>query len=83
VAQFLIARTAEQGSRNLIWAAIATPSVPRDKEDGEGIRLLKGAYIANSQVEECSDYALSAEGKAMRERILVCVRLTVVSFCVT
>jgi retinol dehydrogenase 12 len=69
--ELLLARSCEEGSRHVIWASIGTPSSTRDKEDGEGIRLLKGAYIAHCQVEECSDYALSEEGKAVRERIWV------------
>jgi len=72
IGQFLLAAcSSEVGSRHLVWAAIGTPSGTRAKEDGEDIRLLKGAYIANVGVEECSNYPLSEEGKAVRERIWV------------
>jgi retinol dehydrogenase 12 len=70
LATFLVGRSSEEGSRELIWAVICAPSGARDEEDEEDIHLLKGVYIANARVEECSDYALSEEGKVMREMSL-------------
>jgi len=69
ISEFLFARSCEEGSRSLIWAAIGTPSGTRDKEDGESVRLLQGEYIAHAQILGCSSYASSEEGKAVGERI--------------
>jgi NAD(P)-dependent dehydrogenase (short-subunit alcohol dehydrogenase family) len=71
ISEFLFARSCEEGSRSLIWAAIGTPSSTRDKEDGESVRLLQGEYIAHAQILGCSSYASSEEGKAVGERIWV------------
>ena len=71
IGEVLFAKNCEQGSRNLIWAAIGVPSTPRGKEDNEGVNLLRGAYIVHAQVKECSDYALSEEGRAVCERFWV------------
>ncbi|KIJ52357.1 hypothetical protein M422DRAFT_64871 [Sphaerobolus stellatus SS14] len=56
----IMARTTEEGSRTLVWAALACP-------DG-GIPL-HGHYTATCRVEEESDYSLSEEGKVVRERV--------------
>ncbi|KAI0049948.1 hypothetical protein FA95DRAFT_760809 [Auriscalpium vulgare] len=58
--QFLVARTAEMGSRVLVWAALGG----RNRE-----RELNGAYIASGAVYEPSDFVLSDEGLQMQKRI--------------
>lgn len=72
IATFLAAKSCEKGSRNLVWAAVGTPTTEKGKEDGDGLSSLRGAYVSHAQVEECSDYALSDEGKAVGKRIWVC-----------
>ncbi|KAF4610727.1 hypothetical protein D9613_006657 [Agrocybe pediades] len=53
-----IARTAEEGSRQLIWAALGG----KDKEDE-----LKGAYVSAENIMEPSDFVISEEGKHAQE----------------
>ncbi|KAJ6590425.1 hypothetical protein DFH09DRAFT_1139361 [Mycena vulgaris] len=56
----LLAFTAEEGSRNLVWAALAHQADP-DK--------LRGEYVAVSHVQEVSDFVLSAQGAKLQDRI--------------
>ncbi|KAA1476834.1 short-chain dehydrogenase [Dentipellis sp. KUC8613] len=59
--QFVM-RTPEQGSRQLIWAALGG----RDRED-----VLRGAYVSDHGVEEPSDFLLGEQGVKDQKRILV------------
>ena len=52
--KILLARTTEQGSRQLIWASIGGK---------DNIDQLHGAYISSMQVKEPSDFVVSDEGK--------------------
>ncbi|KAG2341101.1 NAD(P)-binding protein [Suillus weaverae] len=54
----LCARTSEMGSRNLVYAALAT-----NAQD------LHGKYMSSCEVVEECDYLLSAEGKVFSERL--------------
>ncbi|KAJ8703432.1 hypothetical protein PTI98_002054 [Pleurotus ostreatus] len=54
----LVARPAEEGARQIIWGAIATP----DESQG-GVNSLRGAYVSSSHVMEPSDFVVSAKGK--------------------
>ncbi|KAF9050575.1 short-chain dehydrogenase [Panaeolus papilionaceus] len=56
----LLARTAEEGSRQLVWAALGSP------EDTESLR---GAYISSMKVCESSDFAISEESRAVHDKI--------------
>ncbi|KAJ6597642.1 hypothetical protein DFH09DRAFT_904046 [Mycena vulgaris] len=56
----LLAFTAEEGSRNLVWAALAHQADP-DK--------LRGEYVAVSHVQEVGDFVLSAQGTTLQDRI--------------
>ncbi|KAG6856448.1 hypothetical protein H0H87_004413 [Tephrocybe sp. NHM501043] len=47
--QKVVARTSEQGSRQLIYAAV---------EGQDNLDQLRGAYISNTRVSEASDYAI-------------------------
>jgi len=58
----LIARTTEEGSRQLVWAAIG--GAGREFE-------LRGGYVSMANLEEVSDYALSDEGAVVQTRIWV------------
>jgi len=53
-----LAWTSEQGSRQLVYAAIGG----RDDED-----RMKGAYVSHAAVVEPSDFVISEEGKAMQD----------------
>jgi retinol dehydrogenase 12 len=55
----LLARTTEEGSRQLVWAAIG--GVGREFE-------LRGAFVNKANIQEVSDYALSDEGTAVQTR---------------
>jgi hypothetical protein len=56
-----LAHTAEEGSRQLVWAAVG------GNEDE-----LRGAYISASQVQEASDVVLGEEGRNLQNKIWVC-----------
>ena len=60
--EVLLARTTEQGSRQLIWACIGGK---------DNVKELRGAYISSMQVRESSDFAVSEEGKRAQTKILV------------
>jgi retinol dehydrogenase 12 len=60
--QALLARTTEEGSRQLVWAAVG--GVGREFE-------LRGGYVNKANLEEVSDYALSDEGAAVQTRLWV------------
>jgi len=55
----LLARTSEEGSRQLVWAAIG--GVGREFE-------LRGAYVNKADLQEVSDYVLSDEGDVVQTR---------------
>ncbi|KAJ6580895.1 short-chain dehydrogenase [Mycena capillaripes] len=55
-----LAFTAEVGSRQLVWGAVAHQEQP-DK--------LRGEYLAGCQVKEVSDFVLSAEGVKVQDRL--------------
>lgn len=57
-----IARTAEQGSRQLIWACIGGK---------DNVDELRGAYISTMQVHEPSDEVVSEEGKRAQTKLWV------------
>jgi retinol dehydrogenase-12 len=60
--KLLLARTAEQGSRQLIWASIGGK---------DNIEQLRGAYISAMQVREPSDSVVSEEGKRAQAKLWV------------
>jgi len=55
-----VAHTSEEGSRQLVYAAVG------GKTDEKNMR---GAYISGSRVEEVSDFVLSEEGTNVQDRI--------------
>ncbi|KAJ7590397.1 hypothetical protein C8J56DRAFT_1140345 [Mycena floridula] len=62
IMQKLMAHTTEEGSRQLVWAALAGGGqVPVD--------TLRGAFIHLSQVLESSDFVISDVGKDVQERV--------------
>jgi len=62
ITEGLLARTTEEGSRQLVWAAVG--GVGREFE-------LRGGYVNMANLEEVSDYALSDEGAAVQTRLWV------------
>ena len=58
----LLARTAEEGSRQLLYAALGP-----DGKEGDHVKALKGAFVAGGTATEPSDYVLSKEGKEMQD----------------
>ncbi|KAG6918156.1 hypothetical protein DXG01_016141 [Tephrocybe rancida] len=58
--QKLIARTSEQGSRQLVYAAVGSA----DNED-----QLRGAYISCARVSEASDFAIGAKGRVLQDKL--------------
>ena len=60
--KILLARTTEQGSRQLIWACIGGK---------DNIDQLRGAYISSMQVREPSDSVVSEEGKRAQDKLWV------------
>ncbi|KAF9263968.1 short-chain dehydrogenase [Marasmius fiardii PR-910] len=52
--------TSEEGSRQLLYAAIGQ----RDKEEE-----LRGGYVSFSKVTECSDFILSADGQRFEKKL--------------
>lgn len=58
----VLARTTEEGSRQIVWAAVAN----EDKKDE-----LQGAYITLSEISEPSNFVISEEGKHAQDRLWV------------
>ncbi|KAJ7765295.1 hypothetical protein B0H16DRAFT_1796663 [Mycena metata] len=56
---FLLARTAEQGSRRLVWSAVGQQEQPD---------TLRGEFITMCKVQEVSDYVLSVDGQKAQNR---------------
>ena len=59
--EMLLARTAEEGSRQLVWAAIGRP----------GQKDMNGAFVMNYTITEPSDFVISEKGKEAGERVWV------------
>jgi retinol dehydrogenase 12 len=59
----LLARTTEEGSRQLVWAAVG--GAGRESE-------LRGGFVSNANLREVSDYVLSDEGTVVQTRLWVC-----------
>lgn len=65
-AKLALARTSEEGSRQLIWASVG-PENPTD----EDAKKLHGQYIHNTEVAPPSEWVRSEEGKEVQEKIWV------------
>lgn len=67
ILHLLLGHTAEQGSRQLVWAALGP-----DGQDGPHVKpLMSGAYIAVAQVKQPSDFVTSKTGWELQEKIWV------------
>ncbi|KAJ7483178.1 hypothetical protein FB451DRAFT_1338105 [Mycena latifolia] len=58
--EWCLAFTTEQGSRQLVWAALGQQDHPEK---------LRGEYISGSQVEEVADFVLSSDGAKAQNHI--------------
>ena len=67
----LFAYTSEEGSRQLVWAAVGCAG--KEKE-------LQGAFVARSNIAEPSDYVLGEEGKRVQKQLWVRVICSLRSF---
>ncbi|KAG6835245.1 hypothetical protein H0H93_003570 [Arthromyces matolae] len=59
-----LARTPEQGARQLVYAALGGQT-----GDGEVEEKLRGAYVSTANVEEPSDFVIGEEGKVVQEKL--------------
>ena len=57
-----LARTTEEGGRQLIWACIGGK---------DNVEQLRGAYISSMHVQEPSDFVISEEGKLAQTKLWV------------
>ena len=64
--ELIMARTSEEGSRQLIWAC---------NSGKDNIDQLRGAYISSMQVQEPSDFVISEEGKRAQTKLWVNIHL--------
>ena len=60
--ELVLARTSEQGSRQLIWASIGGK---------DNVDQLRGAYISSMQIQEPSDFVVTEEGKHAQTKLWV------------
>ncbi|KAF9492244.1 NAD(P)-binding protein [Pleurotus eryngii] len=58
----LIARTAEEGARQVVWGSVFTPP-----ESEGGLDALKGAYVSLAHIMEPGDFVISEKGKEFRK----------------
>lgn len=58
--EIALAWTTEQGSRQLVWAAV-----------GGIADQVRGGYVSISAIQEPSDFVISEEGKKVQERAWV------------
>lgn len=60
----ILARSVEEGSRQLVWAAVGVP-----EGNGHSMEDLQGAYVHQSRVEEPSDFVIGEEGKKREDKL--------------
>lgn len=59
-------RTAEQGARQLVWAALGP-----DGKEGRHVSWMRGAYVSTQSIKEPSDFVISQDGGRAQEKIWV------------
>jgi retinol dehydrogenase-12 len=62
----VLAKTAEEGARMLIWGALL------GRDDPALRAQVRGAYTARFEIAEVSDWVLSREGADAQSRVWVC-----------
>ncbi|KAK7689994.1 hypothetical protein QCA50_006636 [Cerrena zonata] len=63
-AQLPLARSSEEGSRQLIWAAIGP-----ENATAEEAKKLHGQYVHNTEIKQPSEWTISDEGKVVQEKV--------------
>ena len=63
------ARTAEEGSRQLLWAALGPD--PTQLDSAEVTKAMRGAYVANLELIEPSSVLKTEAGSALQQRLWV------------
>ncbi|KAJ8520229.1 hypothetical protein ONZ45_g2901 [Pleurotus djamor] len=63
----LLARTAEEGARQLVWASIGVPKKSPTGKVGED--AMRGAYVSFVKIEEPSNFVISERGKEFESRL--------------
>ncbi|KAJ3574678.1 hypothetical protein NP233_g1598 [Leucocoprinus birnbaumii] len=64
IGMWFLARPAEAGSRQLVWAAVGKPD-----GNGQSLADLRGAYIHQAHIDEPSDFVLGEEGKKREDKL--------------
>ncbi|KAG6818522.1 hypothetical protein H0H93_004324, partial [Arthromyces matolae] len=64
ILKLFLARTPEQGARQLVYAALGG-----ETGDGQVEEKFRGAYVSSAQVKEPSDFVIGEEGKVVREKL--------------
>ncbi|KAJ8487120.1 hypothetical protein ONZ45_g14442 [Pleurotus djamor] len=67
IMRYILGRTPEQGSRQVVWAAVASPSNTREAKNGED--AMRGQYISFSRIEEPGDVVISEKGHQFKQLI--------------
>lgn len=62
----ILGRTAEQGSRNLLWAALGP-----DGKEGPHLRYMRGAYVSCAGLLEPGDNVMSKAGYELQQKLWV------------
>lgn len=66
IMDMVLGRTAEQGSRNLLWAALGP-----DGKEGPHLRYMRGAYVSAAGLAEPGDNVMGKAGYELQERLWV------------
>ena len=72
VMDLVLGRTAEQGARQLVWAALGP-----DGKEGPHTSWMRGAYISTQGIKEPSDFVISQDGGRAQEKIYVSAQFMV------
>ena len=62
----LVARTSEEGARQLVWAALGP-----DGKEGRHLSWMRGVYVSTQSIKEPADFVISREGGIAQEKIWV------------
>ncbi|KAJ8454455.1 hypothetical protein ONZ45_g19301 [Pleurotus djamor] len=71
MAMSVLARTAEEGARQLIWASIGSPgastALPSDPSDLDGEAALRGAFISSMKIRKPGGLASREKGREFEQ----------------
>lgn len=65
-AKLALARTSEEGSRQIIWAAIGPENATEEE-----VKKLHGGYVHNTEAVQTSEWTRSEEGKVVQDKVWV------------